>query len=149
MNYCCFCLSWLLQYWWLLYWIGISFLFLPQGAGFWIQFVTSFRSFISNSGVDRTGGCECCEEAFIDMLKILTTVDRWESCEERLYIGLRFEVFMEMKIFTTVLLLMMHCRIYCCCEDGGIRFSQNFGNAYQIILCCGLKDHGNVSSVLC
>lgn len=93
MNYCCFCLLWLLQYRWLLYWIGISFLFLPQGAGFWIQFVTSFRSFISNSGLDRTGGCECCEEAFIDMLKILTTVDRWENHEEILLIGLRFEVF--------------------------------------------------------
>lgn len=46
-----------------------------QGAGFWIQFVTSFRSFISNSGLDRTGGCESYEEAFIDMLKILTTKD--------------------------------------------------------------------------
>ena len=82
MNYCCFCLLWLLQYWWLLYWIGLSFLFLPQGAGFWIQFVTSFRSFISNSGLDRTDGCECCEEAFIDMLKILTTVNRWENHED-------------------------------------------------------------------
>jgi hypothetical protein len=56
--------------------MGISFIFLPQGAGFWIQFVTSFRSFISNSGLDRTGGCESYEEAFIDMLKILTTKDR-------------------------------------------------------------------------
>ncbi|GFG33034.1 hypothetical protein Cfor_00047 [Coptotermes formosanus] len=44
-----------------------------QGAGFWIQFVTSFRSFVSNSVLDRTGGCESYEEAFIDMLKILTT----------------------------------------------------------------------------
>ncbi|XP_023707134.1 uncharacterized protein LOC111864259 isoform X2 [Cryptotermes secundus] len=44
-----------------------------QGAGFWIQFVTSFRSFISNFDPGITNGCESHEEEFIDMLKMLTT----------------------------------------------------------------------------
>jgi hypothetical protein len=52
---------------------------------------------------------------------------------------------MEVKIFTMVFLLMMLCISYFCSEDGGIRFSQYFGNAYQIIFCCGSEDHGNVS----
>jgi hypothetical protein len=56
--------------------MDIYVLFVSQGAGFWIQFVTSFRSFISNSGLDRTGGRESYEEAFIDMLKTLTTENR-------------------------------------------------------------------------
>jgi hypothetical protein len=55
--------------------MGISFFL--QYVGFWIQFVTSFRYFVSNYGMDRSASQESYEEAFIDMLKMLTTENRW------------------------------------------------------------------------
>ncbi|XP_021928848.1 uncharacterized protein LOC110834226 isoform X2 [Zootermopsis nevadensis] len=44
-----------------------------QRAGFWIQFVTSFRSFITNFWMYGHASPEINEEAFVDMLKLLTT----------------------------------------------------------------------------
>jgi hypothetical protein len=44
--------------------------------------------------LDTTGGQECYEEAFIDMLKMLTTENRWGN-HEQLHCG-RVDTFVEL-----------------------------------------------------
>jgi hypothetical protein len=58
------------------YFVVNGYFFFIQSTGFWIQFVTSFRSFIKNFVLDGTDRPESYEEAFIDMLKMLTTENR-------------------------------------------------------------------------
>ncbi|KAJ4437232.1 hypothetical protein ANN_17367, partial [Periplaneta americana] len=53
-----------------------------QGIGFWIQFVTSFRSFMFNQNFyfgAQSAEAELYEKAFIDMLQMLTEKDRFKE----------------------------------------------------------------------
>jgi hypothetical protein len=59
--------------------------------------------------------------------------------EGMLFIGLRLEVFIEVK-----LCIMMLCRSYLYFEHKRQQVFQNVENAYQIIWCHGSEDHGNV-----